>query len=320
MKSFFITLFLVTSCLPALAQVDKNNKEKIVENSLQNKTIEFTGDWQFTNQGDRYYIVGETITNNSEQRTQNLKLSVFLVPTVDYSTFNFLSNEPIKTISLGRIAGNGSSIRNIKIDFKSNFTEKFPNGEYVPVLVLNNSAMDRIVLNNLFIQNGKIDFDLINLPEPTNNVGVNQPITTADYEQKGYQFKPIVSSDKVEKDILFDGKIELEINRKDYKVILKSKDGFLINYAQENNPVKVRVVLVKDLKENEDGKGFNIAEYSLEEVPAETKLGNFTFQTNLLRLVPKGEYTPVLLIAKEENWKYLFKSSYVFNKKIVINN
>ncbi|MDK7375097.1 hypothetical protein QP519_06035 [Weeksella virosa] len=318
MKKFLITLSLVVISLPAIAQENTSGNEKNVEKSILNNSIEFMGDWRFIDQGDRYLIKGEAITNHSSHRTKNLKLNIFLVPKAEYTTFDFSTNKSIKNISLGRIAGNGSSVRNIKIDFKANFAEKLPDGQYVPVLIIDNLVMSRKVLNDLHIKNGKIDQQTLH--QPAKNVEPKQAESTSNFEQKGFQFKPIVTSNKAEEDVFFEGKIKLEINQKDYKVILISEGGHLVNNAKEDNPVKVRVVLVKDLKENEDGKGFNIAEYSLDNVPAQTKFANFTFQTNLLRLIPKGKYTPVLMIAKEENGEYLFKSSYVFDKEIEIKN
>ncbi|GEM_PF-4074643 len=308
---FIISAFLLLAAYNVDAQVVSDSAK--VETSYQNNDITFDGKWSITENGKDYVINGNSISNHSSKRSSNLKLEFYLVNENDLVDLDFKNIEKLRSINLGRIAGNGSSLRNVSINFDKKIISKYPDAVYIPILRTSNNAIKQ--LNPIYLSNGNIveRQEIVSVPESSTEI--QKPIDST--KKYGYSFKKIDTAKASNQTIKMEGDLKLHVDYQSMKVILDGEKGFLKNFSEQTSkPLIIRVSLLNDVA---SGKGFNIAEYKIDSVNANTQISNFKYSTNILNYVPSGKYTPVILIAEDNGGKYEFKSSYVFNNEVSIN-
>ena len=327
-KLFFSATIMSSSFV--VAQQDSINITNLP--TTINKDYSFDGIWKISNDGttSNYKISGGKLTNYSNKTSQTLFLDLYFVPSKSSVDLYDLPNKITTNAQLGQLEGNGTSFNNVIVTFKASDIQTLAQGDYTPILLLkereSNSILNYKVLSNkISLESNNILIDKVvenvSLPQVTSQNTLastkNIDATLADI------YTPVESSLDIEnanKKVKLAGVWKLEI---DFNTLMVTVDG--INNSIQNlnskptNKLKLLVYFSKqnitDVKEID---GFELMNFDVFPVSGNTKMEKLTFTSNITKLVPAGEYYPILVLTeKNAEGNYIIKSTLGLGEKYI---
>lgn len=297
-----------------------------------NKDYSFDGVWNISNDvtTSNYKISGGKLTNYSNKTSQTLFFDLYFVPSKSSLDLYDLPNKITTNAQLGTLEGNGTSFNNVNVTFKAADIQKLADGDYTPILLLkeretSNVLNYKILNNKISLQSNDIMIDKViddaSLPQLTekNTLASTKNIdaTLSDI------YIPVESSlfiENANKKVKLAGVWKLEI---DFNTLMVTVDG--INNSIQNldskptNKMKLLVYFSKqnitDVKEID---GFELMNFEVFPVSGNTKMEKLSFTSNITKLVPAGEYYPILaLTEKNAEGKYILKSTLSLGEKYI---
>ncbi|MFV0140735.1 hypothetical protein OBK16_10835 [Empedobacter falsenii] len=297
-----------------------------------NKDYSFDGVWNISNDvtTSNYKISGGKLTNYSNKTSQTLFFDLYFVPSKSSLDLYDLPNKITTNAQLGTLEGNGTSFNNVNVTFKAADIQKLADGDYTPILLLkeretSNVLNYKILNNKISLQSNDIMIDKViddaSLPQLTekNTLASTKNIdaTLSDI------YIPVESSlfiENANKKVKLAGVWKLEI---DFNTLMVTVDGDghsieNFNYRPTNDLKLVVYFSKQDIKGVNEVDGFELLNFDLNPISSMIKLEKLNFTANLTKLIPAGEYYPILaLTEKNAEGKYILKSTLSLGEKYI---
>lgn len=290
-----------------------------------NQNYDFNGYWGIYDDKDsNYKITGAKLINNSTKTSENLYLDLFLVPQNESVDFNKLPNRITTNANIGKLEPNGTSFNNVVVSIKNTDIQKNNLYNSIPLLILKDRDTDRIlnykVLNNNIIgmNNTASNIKTDNLTVYTNSdINVFDPIPEATPEFS--KMNPYVTAESnldlfgINKEIKLSGDWNLEIDFEKMDVSLNGENNSIQNLSlKPSNKLILMLYLSKEkINNNKMINGYDFVSFQLDPIEGVTKLVSPKFHDNITKLVPSGEYYPMLILKElnTEKGEYLIRSA-----------
>jgi len=331
--NFFTKLFLTTTVMASsfvAAQQDSINITNLP--TTINKDYSFEGIWKISNDGNtsNYKISGGKLTNYSNKTSQTLFLDLYFAPSKTSVDLYNLPNKINTNAQLGNLEGNGTSFNNVIVTFKGADVQALSQGEYTPILLLKEKESGsilnyKVLSNKISLESNNILIDKViqnvELPKVTED---NTLASTKDIDATLSDiYTPVESSLDIEnanKKLKLAGIWKLEI---DFNTLMVTVDG--INNSIQNlnskptNKLKLLVYFSKQNIVNEkEIDGFELLNFDIFPISGNTKAEKLTFTSNITKLVPAGEYYPILVLTeKNDEGNYIIKSTLGLGEKYI---
>lgn len=297
-----------------------------------NKNYSFDGVWEISNEGttSNYKISGGKLTNYSTKTSKNLFLDLYFIPSQSSIDLYELPNKITTNAELGQLEGNGTSFNNVTVTFKASDLQSLAQGDYTPVLLLkekksSNIVNYKILSNKISLTTNNIIIDKVlkdaTLPQVTDDNTLastkNIDATLSDI------YIPVESSlsiANVNKKVKLVGGWKLEIDFNSLMVNVGGVDNSIQNLDYKpTNDLKLMVYFSKqNIAEFKEIDGFELLNLDVSPISAFTKIEKLNFTTNITKLVPAGEYYPILVLTeKNEEGKYVIKSTLSLGEKYI---
>lgn len=295
-----------------------------------NKDYSFEGIWKISNDGNtsNYKISGGKLTNYSNKTSQTLFLDLYFAPSKTSVDLYNLPNKINTNAQLGNLEGNGTSFNNVIVTFKGSDVQALSQGDYTPILLLKEKESGSIL--NYKVLNNKISLESNNILIDKVVENVELPKVTEDNTLASTKnidatlsdiYTPVESSLDIanaNKRLKLAGIWKLEI---DFNNLMVTVDG--INNSIQNlnsKPTSKLKLLVYFSKQNiTDAKeidGFELLNFDVFPVSGNTKAEKLSFTSNITKLVPAGEYYPILVLTeKNDEGNYIIKSTLGLEEK-----
>jgi hypothetical protein len=322
----FAKLFFAASVITS-SYVAAQDEINIVDlpNTI-NKDYSFDGLWKISNnsQNNTYQINGSRLVNYTNKTTDFLYLDLYFVPSNASINLYELPNKINTRADLGQLEGNGTSFSNVSVNFKDSDIRALNQGKYTPVLLLKEKSTGNIVnykilsnkisleTNEIFIDK-KIDASSLplTLTDPGKKVISNEKLDASlsnIYTTVGSELDLTNANEKLR----LVGIWQLEI---DYQTMIAKIEG--INNAIQNldskptSKLKLLIYFSKeDIKDSKEVSGYELLNVDVLPLTGHTKVDKPVFTTNLTKLVPKGDYYPILVLTEQNNeGNYIIKST-----------
>ncbi len=328
----FFTASIVASSFVAAQQDGINIVD--LPNTI-NKDFSFDGLWRITNnpQSNTYQINGSRLINYTNKTSDFLYLDLYFVPSNASVNLYELPNKINTRADLGPLEGNGTSFSNVSVNFKDSDIRELNQGNYTPVLLLKEKATGSII--NYKILSNKISLETNQIIIDKKEEITELPLTVTDPD------KIIVSNEKLDaslsniytpvgsdldlsnanQKLRLVGIWQLEI---DYQTLTAKIEG--INNAIQNldskptNKLKLLIYFSKeDIKEINQVSGYELLNVDVLPLTGNTKVEKPVFNTNLTKLIPSGEYFPILVLTEQnDQGNYIIKSTLRMGDKYII--
>ncbi len=297
-----------------------------------NKDYSFEGIWKISNDGStsNYKISGGKLTNYSNKTSQTLFLDLYFAPSKTSVDLYNLPNKINTNAQLGNLEGNGTSFNNVIVTFKGSDVQALSQGDYTPILLLKEKESGsilnyKVLSNKISLESNNILIDKVvknvELPQVTNDNTLastkNIDATLSDI------YTPVESSLDIEnanRKVKLSGVWKLEI---DFNTLMVTVDG--INNSIQNlnskptNKLKLLVYFSKQNIVNEkEIDGFELLNFDVYPVSGNTKAEKLSFTSNITKLIPAGEYYPILVLTeKNDEGNYIIKSTLALGEKYI---
>ncbi|MGV0924000.1 hypothetical protein [Empedobacter tilapiae] len=325
----FFTATMVTSSF-VVAQQDSINITNLP--TTINKDYSFDGIWKISNDGttSNYRISGGKLTNYSNKTSHTLFLDLYFVPSKSSVDLYDLPNKIATNAQLGQLEGNGTSFNNVIVTFKASDIQVLSQGDYTPILLLKeretgNVLNYKILSNKISLESNNILIDKVvenvELPQMTeNNTLAFEKNIDATLSDIYTPVESILEVENANKKVKLAGVWKLEI---DFSTLMVTVDG--INNSIQNltskptNKLKLLVYFSKqNITDAKEIDGFELLNFDVPSVFGNTKKENLSFTSNITKLVPSGEYYPILVLAeKNEVGNYVIKSTLSLGEKYI---
>ncbi|MDM1547243.1 hypothetical protein HX096_05145 [Empedobacter falsenii] len=331
--NIFTKLFLTTTVMASsfvAAQQDSINITNLP--TTINKDYSFEGIWKISNDGNtsNYKISGGKLTNYSNKTSQTLFLDLYFAPSKTSVDLYNLPNKINTNAQLGNLEGNGTSFNNVIVTFKGSDVQALSQGDYTPILLLKEKESGsilnyKVLSNKISLESNNILIDKVvknvELPQVTNDNTLastkNIDATLSDI------YTPVESSLDIEnanRKVKLSGVWKLEI---DFNTLMVTVDG--INNSIQNlgskptNKLKLLVYFSKqNISDAKEIDGFELLNFDIFPISGNTKAEKLTFTSNITKLVPAGEYYPILVLTeKNDEGNYIIKSTLGLGEKYV---
>jgi len=331
--NIFTKLFLTTTVMASsfvAAQQDSINITNLP--TTINKDYSFEGIWKISNDGStsNYKISGGKLTNYSNKTSQTLFLDLYFAPSKTSVDLYNLPNKINTNAQLGNLEGNGTSFNNVIVTFKGSDVQALSQGDYTPILLLKEKESGsilnyKVLSNKISLESNNILIDKVvknvELPQVTNDNTLastkNIDATLSDI------YTPVESSLDIEnanRKVKLSGVWKLEI---DFNTLMVTVDG--INNSIQNlnskptNKLKLLVYFSKQNIVNEkEIDGFELLNFDVYPVSGNTKAEKLSFTSNITKLIPAGEYYPILVLTeKNDEGNYIIKSTLALGEKYI---
>ncbi|MGV0964724.1 hypothetical protein [Empedobacter falsenii] len=331
--NIFTKLFLTTTVMASsfvAAQQDSINITNLP--TTINKDYSFEGIWKISNDGNtsNYKISGGKLTNYSNKTSQTLFLDLYFAPSKTSVDLYNLPNKINTNAQLGNLEGNGTSFNNVIVTFKGSDVQALSQGDYTPILLLKEKESGsilnyKVLSNKISLESNNILIDKVvknvELPQVTNDNTLastkNIDATLSDI------YTPVESSLDIEnanRKVKLSGVWKLEI---DFNTLMVTVDG--INNSIQNlgskptNKLKLLVYFSKqNISDAKEIDGFELLNFDIFPISGNTKAEKLTFTSNITKLVPAGEYYPILVLTeKNDEGNYIMKSTLGLGEKYV---
>ena len=331
--NIFTKLFLTTTVMASsfvAAQQDSINITNLP--TTINKDYSFEGIWKISNDGNtsNYKISGGKLTNYSNKTSQTLFLDLYFAPSKASVDLYNLPNKINTNAQLGNLEGNGTSFNNVIVTFKGSDVQALSQGDYTPILLLKEKESGsilnyKVLSNKISLESNNILIDKVvknvELPQVTNDNTLastkNIDATLSDI------YTPVESSLDIEnanRKVKLSGVWKLEI---DFNTLMVTVDG--INNSIQNlgskptNKLKLLVYFSKqNISDAKEIDGFELLNFDIFPISGNTKAEKLTFTSNITKLVPAGEYYPILVLTeKNDEGNYIIKSTLGLGEKYV---
>ena len=333
--NIFTKLFFTTSILTSSLFVAQQDSINIIDlpNTI-NKDYAFDGLWRISNKpsSNVYQINGSKLTNYTSKTSDLLYLDLYFVPSNASVNLYELPNKINTRADLGTLEGNGTSFSNVSVNFKDSDIKSLNQGNYTPVLLLKEKSTGNIVnykvlsykisleTNQIFIDK-KVEVPVpITITEPEKVIVSKESLDaslTNTYTTVGSELDISNANAKLK----LVGIWQMEI---DYEKLTAKIEG--INNAIQNldskptNKLKLLIYFsnqnIKDLKEV---NGYELLNVDVLPISGNTKIEKPVFNTNLTKLIPSGEYYPILVLTEQNSeGSYIIKSTLNMGDKYVI--
>lgn len=325
----FFTATILTSSFVA-AQQDSINIINLP--TTINKDYSFDGIWKISNDGNtsNFKISGGKLTNYSNKTSQNLFLDLYFVPSKSSLDLYDLPNKINTNAQLGQLEGNGTSFNNVIVTFKCSDVQLLSQGDYVPILLLKDRETNSIL--NYKILSNKISLDSNNILIDRVVDNAELPILTEENTLASTKYIDATLSDiyttvessldieNANKKVKLSGVWKLEI---DFNTLMVTVDG--INNSIQNlgskptNKLKLLVYFSRqDIYDVKEIDGFELLNFDLSPISGNTKLEKLSFNSNITKLVPAGEYYPILVLTeRNDQGNYIIKSTLGLGEKYI---
>ncbi|MDH2207950.1 hypothetical protein HXZ62_07800 [Empedobacter falsenii] len=331
--NIFTKLFLTTTVMASsfvAAQQDSINITNLP--TTINKDYSFEGIWKISNDGNtsNYKISGGKLTNYSNKTSQTLFLDLYFAPSKTSVDLYNLPNKINTNAQLGNLEGNGTSFNNVIVTFKGSDVQALSQGDYTPILLLKEKESGsilnyKVLSNKISLESNNILIDKVvknvELPQVTNDNTLastkNIDATLSDI------YTPVESSLDIEnanRKVKLSGVWKLEI---DFNTLMVTVDG--INNSIQNlgskptNKLKLLVYFSKqNISDAKEIDGFELLNFDIFPISGNTKAEKLTFTSNITKLVPAGEYYPILVLTeKNDEGNYIIKSTLGLGEKYI---
>ncbi len=331
--NIFTKLFLTTTVMASsfvAAQQDSINITNLP--TTINKDYSFEGIWKISNDGNtsNYKISGGKLTNYSNKTSQTLFLDLYFAPSKTSVDLYNLPNKINTNAQLGNLEGNGTSFNNVIVTFKGSDVQALSQGDYTPILLLKEKESGsilnyKVLSNKISLESNNILIDKVvknvELPQVTNDNTLastkNIDATLSDI------YTPVESSLDIEnanRKVKLSGVWKLEI---DFSTLMVTVDG--INNSIQNlgskptNKLKLLVYFSKqNISDAKEIDGFELLNFDIFPISGNTKAEKLTFTSNITKLVPAGEYYPILVLTeKNDEGNYIIKSTLGLGEKYI---
>ncbi|MGV1021338.1 hypothetical protein ACTS9V_17135 [Empedobacter falsenii] len=331
--NIFTKLFLTTTVMASsfvAAQQDSINITNLP--TTINKDYSFEGIWKISNDGNtsNYKISGGKLTNYSNKTSQTLFLDLYFAPSKTSVDLYNLPNKINTNAQLGNLEGNGTSFNNVIVTFKGSDVQALSQGDYTPILLLKEKESGsilnyKVLSNKISLESNNILIDKVvknvELPQVTNDNTLastkNIDATLSDI------YTPVESSLDIEnanRKVKLSGVWKLEI---DFNTLMVTVDG--INNSIQNlgskptNKLKLLVYFSKqNISDAKEIDGFELLNFDIFPISGNTKAEKLTFTSNITKLVPAGEYYPILVLTeKNDEGNYIIKSTLALGEKYI---
>jgi len=333
--NIFTKLFL-TASIAASSFVTAQQDSISITNlpSTIDKNYSFDGLWRISNDGNtsNYIISGGKLTNNSSKSSGNIYLDLYFVPSKATVQLENLPHKINTRAELGSLEGNGTSFNNVIITFKGNDIRNFNQGEYSPILLLKERESGKILnykllnnsitleTNNIFIDK-KMEAVVVSTPTGTN---ISMPAPTEDYD-KNFEnlYRPVQSTLEVggaNQQIRLGGMWNLEIDFESLMVKVGGINNSIQNLVSKpTEKLKLMVYFAKQpLKNINEIDGYELLYLDVFPIAGNSRLEKPVFTTNITKLIPAGEYYPILVLTeRKKNGEYVIKSTLSLGEKYV---
>ena len=297
-----------------------------------NKDYSFEGIWKISNDGNtsNYKISGGKLTNYSNKTSQTLFLDLYFAPSKTSVDLYNLPNKINTNAQLGNLEGNGTSFNNVIVTFKGSDVQALSQGDYTPILLLKEKESGsilnyKVLSNKISLESNNILIDKVvknvELPQVTNDNTLastkNIDATLSDI------YTPVESSLDIEnanRKVKLSGVWKVEI---DFNTLMVTVDG--INNSIQNlgskptNKLKLLVYFSKqNISDAKEIDGFELLNFDIFPISGNTKAEKLTFTSNITKLVPAGEYYPILVLTeKNDEGNYIIKSTLGLGEKYI---
>ncbi len=297
-----------------------------------NKDYSFEGIWKISNDGNtsNYKISGGKLTNYSNKTSQTLFLDLYFAPSKTSVDLYNLPNKINTNAQLGNLEGNGTSFNNVIVTFKGSDVQALSQGDYTPILLLKEKESGsilnyKVLSNKISLESNNILIDKViqnvELPKVTED---NTLASTKDIDATLSDiYTPVESSLDIEnanRKVKLSGVWKLEI---DFNTLMVTVDG--INNSIQNlgskptNKLKLLVYFSKqNISDAKEIDGFELLNFDIFPISGNTKAEKLTFTSNITKLVPAGEYYPILVLTeKNDEGNYIIKSTLGLGEKYI---
>nr|WP_314546939.1 hypothetical protein [uncultured Empedobacter sp.] len=332
MNIFTKLFFTATIIMSSFVTAQQNGINIINLPTTINKDYSFEGVWKISNDGNtsNYKISGGKLTNYSNKTSQTLFLDLYFAPSKTSVDLYNLPNKINTNAQLGQLEGNGTSFNNVIVTFKASDLQTLAQGDYTPILLLKEKESGsilnyKVLSNKISLESNNILIDKVvknvELPQVTdaNTLASTKNIdaTLSDI------YTPVESSLDIEnanKKLKLAGIWKLEI---DFNTLMVTVDG--INNSIQNlnskptNKLKLLVYFSKQNIVNEkEIDGFELLNFDVYPVSGNTKAEKLSFTSNITKLIPAGEYYPILVLTeKNDEGNYIIKSTLALGEKYI---
>lgn len=319
----FFTASLITSSYVA-AQQDSINIIDLP--TTINKDYAFDGLWRISNDGNtsNYKISGGKLTNYTSKTSDGLYLDLYFVPSTSTVNLYNLPNKINATAELGSLEGNGTSFNNVIITFKNSDINALSQGNYTPILLLKEKSSGSIVnykilSNKISLESNEIFIDkkIALDPFPITQKEPEKTLVSSELLDDSLSniYTPVGSSLDIEhanQKLRLVGVWQLEI---DFQTLLVKIDG--INNAIQNldskSTKKLKLLVYfsnEPIKDNNEVSGYELLNIDVLSISGNTKIEKPVFTSNITKLIPVGEYYPILVLTEQnDEGKYIIKST-----------
>ncbi len=314
---------------------------------------QFKGNWtikQLKN-NNGYEIFGDLITNETNTISDELVIEAYFVPKDSEISINNLPNKLTNSIDIGKIEGNKTRLRNIRINFTDDEAKKLQDGIYEPLLILknaSNSAVQNYKLINMPIEIANQQLIIKNAVHPSTSIALsakddpkekersyiakpNTEIVTETYsgiegyipqknEYRTYQTS-IINFPFESNRIDLTGVWKLEVNFETEEIKISGINNSINNKTDIiSNDLKLIVFFYKDEPAvNGAVNGYEIVSIDLGRFKPQTSLIGSNIETNIIRLIPKGTYfASLVLLEKNSTGGYNEVSAILFDENFTL--
>ena len=295
------------------SSLSAQNNTKLEQNSIVSNQLLGLWDIQKSNEKIPYTLYGEKLTKSPDNLSNPLLLELYFIQKSSIEdSLNFNEN----LINRTRISRNSPHlIHDLKIPIQPRKFKKIVEGDYQPVVVLKNKKTKE-VLNYKLLENSvtyKDDLLFINRLGKSESVilspekGIESVINMKDYQTT----ETIITIPTDHSLLTFFGNWNLNVDFKTLMVNVNGEENGISNHNNiATNPLKIIVFFSKN-KINNEAKinGYPLVDIDVKSLKANTKLNNLAFKTNILKLIPRGTYYPMLVLLEKNNLGELIPQS-----------
>ena len=342
--NIFTKLFFTASFITSSYAVAQQDSIHIIDlPTTINKDFSFDGLWRISNDGNtvNYKISGGKLTNNTPKISDPLYLDLYFVPSNSTVNLYNLPNKINTTAELGTLEGNGTSFNNVIITLKNSDIRPLSKGNYTPVLLLKEKTTGSII--NYKILSNKITLEPNEtIPLEPNEIIINKeivtepiPVTTPKEEEETFFYtEPLDASlaniytsvgstldiEDSNKKLKLVGIWRLEVNFHDLTVKIDGINNAIQNLNSESTK-KLKLLVYfsnQPIKDNNQVDGYELLNIDVLSISGNTKIEKPVFTSNITKLIPSGEYYPILVLTEQnDEGKYIIKSTLSFGDKYI---
>ncbi|WP_312554196.1 hypothetical protein [Empedobacter brevis] len=297
-----------------------------------NKDYSFDGIWKISNDGNasNYKISGGKLTNYSNKTSQKLYLDLYFAPSKSSVDLNELPNKIATNAQLGQLEGSGTSFNNVTVTFKASDIQTLAQGDYTPILLLKENETNKVLNYKVLSNKISLESDRIFIDKVVKNTQLPEIVegNTSEFTQNidatlSDIYTPVGSTLDIEnanKKVKLAGIWKLEI---DFTTLMVTVDG--INNSIQNltpkptDKLKLLVYFSKQEIANENEiDGFELLNFDISPIYGNMKKDKLSLTSNITKLVPAGEYYPILVLTEKNNdGNYVIKSTLSLGEKYI---